>query len=426
MKESCDVLVIGGGPAGSTISAFLAEQGWQVQLLEKDTHPRFHIGESLLPMNRELFARLGVAEEIARIGVVKSGAEFHSMVHGKAQTFYFAHQLEPAYRYAYQVRRAEFDHILLRNCAAKGADVREQHRVIEIDFASRNPVVTALDSAGRRHLWETRFVVDASGRDTFLANRFDIKRKNRRHASAALFAHFKGAQRWRGEDEGNISVYWFDHGWIWFIPLKDDIMSVGAVCRPAYLKSRKNEVEPFFLQTLQSCPLAAERLRGATLASPVTATGNYSYRATRMSGERYLMIGDAYAFVDPVFSSGVWLAMNSACRGAEVVDDFLRGRKPQRRRAFERSVRRGLSAFTWFIYRVNTPALRHLLLNPNNRFRVVEGLLSLLAGDIFGRTKVAPRLFAFKLIYYAMNLKMARQSFKAYVQRKQNVASAAR
>jgi flavin-dependent dehydrogenase len=376
-------------------------------------------------MNRRLFERLGVAEEIAKIGVVKNGAEFHSM-QGETQTFYFANALVPHYRYAYQVRRSEFDHVLLKNCVAKGARVHEGQRVTSVEFKdAANPIVNAVDEAGNTRRWQPHFVIDASGRDTFLANRFNIKQKNRNHASAALFGHFSGATRWRGEDEGNISVYWFDHGWIWLIPLREGVMSVGAVCWPYYLKSRTTDLEQFFMQTIASCPGAQERVRGATLISPVTATGNYSYQATRMSGERYLLVGDAYAFVDPVFSSGVLLAMNSAFLGAQVVDDALRGRPRTGIKHFERAVKHGIKSYSWFIYRVNTPALRRLLLNPNNRLRMVEALLSLLAGDIFAKTKVGPRLFAFKLVYYATSARMARESFTAYLRRKRNVAPAA-
>ncbi len=421
--QTCDVLIIGGGPAGSTIGSLLAKKGWHVTVLEKDRHPRFHIGESLLPMNRKLFEELGVALEIEQLGVVKNGAEFHSM-EKESQTFYFAGALDKRYGYAYQVRRSEFDHALLQNCRAKGATVHEGQRVKAVDFDG-DPLVTATDDAGITRQWRARFIVDASGRDTFLASRFDIKRKNPKHASAALFTHFEGAQRRDGHDEGNISVYWFDHGWIWLIPLTNDVMSVGAVCWPYYLKSRTVDVTRFFMDTIASCPGAAERLRDATLVAPVTATGNYSDRATRMAGKRYLLVGDAYAFVDPVFSSGVLLAMNSASLGADVVDRTLRKRWRTRVRHFERTVKSGLSAFSWFIYRVNTPALRQMLLYPKNHLRMIEGILSLLAGDIFGDTPVRSKLLAFKIVYYATSVKRARESWRAYLRRRRNAAHGA-
>ena len=175
-----------------------------------------------------------------------------------------------------------------------------------------------------------RYLVDASGRDTFLAARLGIKRRNQKHTSAALYGHFRGARRNTGDAEGNIEIYWFAHGWMWFIPLGDGTTSVGAVCWPYYLKTRNTDPSAFFLQTLQSCPPMWERVKDATLIEPATATGNYSYSSDRMAGERYVMVGDAFAFVDPVFSSGVYLAMNSALFADGVVDGALADRPPRR------------------------------------------------------------------------------------------------
>ena len=168
--QRCDVLVIGGGPAGSTAAAVLAEKGWDVVLLEKDRHPRFHIGESLLPLNLPLFDTLGVRGEIEEIAMMKYGAELCSPDHGWKQTFLFADALDKAHPYAYQVRRSEFDHILLRNCARKGARVIEECKVTNVEFPpSGGCVVTAEGAEHGAQTWEARYLVDASGRDTFLA-----------------------------------------------------------------------------------------------------------------------------------------------------------------------------------------------------------------------------------------------------------------
>ncbi len=422
--NECDVLVIGAGPGGSSISALLAEKGWRVTMLEKEKHPRFHIGESLLPMNMPLFEKLGVKEEIAAIGVPKHGAEFNSIYHNKSLTYYFSGALDSTHSSAYQVRRAEFDHVLVKNSIKKGVTVHEQTKVTQIAFrAGQETLVTAVDALGNSQQWRAKFIVDASGRDTFLANFFDIKKRNRKHNSAALFAHFEGVTRFSGKDEGNISLFWFDHGWFWIIPLQNGITSVGAVCWPYYLKSRKTDLQTFFYQTIALSSGVSERLNNAKLVSDVTATGNYSYESKHMAGPGYLMVGDAFAFVDPVFSSGVYLAMNSAFLGAEVVDECLKTspRASRALRHYDKTIRHGLQTFSWFIYRVTTPAMRHLLLNPRGYFRVNEGVTSLLAGDIFSATPVRSRLLFFKLVYYMTSLSMAKKSFAAYKQRRENL-----
>ena len=169
----CDVLVIGGGPAGSTISSLLAEKGWHVVLLEKDRHPRFHIGESLLPMNMPILERLGVLEQVREIGIVKPGIEMCSDSHPAAsQTYYFEKAMDLRYPYAFEVRRSEFDHLLLRNAEAKGARVREAVKVTAVEgFAEGAGCVMARDEEGRQHSWRARFLIDASGRSAFMATR---------------------------------------------------------------------------------------------------------------------------------------------------------------------------------------------------------------------------------------------------------------
>jgi len=445
-----DVLVIGAGPAGSTVAALLAARGHHVSLLEKDQHPRFHIGESLLPANLPLLDQLGVADEVRAIGMIKWGAEFISPWDGRQQEFRFADAWDKSMPYAYQVRRSQFDQILCRNAARRGAHVIENCRVRSVEFQSGHGVngangdgrdgrdgretdrhgrndhpvrVEAEHHDGRRVRWQARYLVDASGRDTFLSNRLGAKRRNPRHNSAAIFGHFSGAQRNAGEREGHISIYWFDHGWIWFIPLHDGATSVGAVVWPYYLKSRSVPVRQFFLDTIALCPPLAQRLADATLMTEVEATGNYSYASSRSHGERYLLLGDAYAFIDPVFSSGVMLAMKSAFAGADAIDSCLA--TPARARAalrtFDRAVRRGPRAFSWFIYRVSAPTMREMLLAPRNLLRMKEALLSVLAGDIYGRTPIWNSVRAFKLTYRLIALLHPLRSLVALRRRSFNI-----
>jgi flavin-dependent dehydrogenase len=420
-----DVVVIGGGPAGSTAAALLAEAGRRVVLLEKSHHPRFHIGESLLPASLPLLQRLGVASQVEAIGLTKHGAEFFSPTHGRSQRFDFAESWNKTLCYSYEVRRSSFDAILLERARHLGAQVVEGCRAREIEFLDGSGVeVLSQQEDGTRQCWRARYLIDASGRDTILGTRLGTKRRNRRHNSSAMYAHFRNA--WRSEDPhcaGDIGIFWFDHGWLWFIPLADGITSVGAVVWPCYMKSRALPLSEFFLQTISLCPPLAKRLESATLASNVEATGNYTYTCRRAHGDRFLLVGDAYAFVDPVFSSGVMFAIHGGMAAAAAIDEALR--TPARRRRalhrFERQIRRGPQVFSWFIYRMTRPAMRDLFMAPRNILRMREALLSLLAGDIFGATPIWASLRAFKLVYYATSLAHPRASLAALRARARNI-----
>jgi flavin-dependent dehydrogenase len=422
----CDVLVIGGGPAGSTVSTLLARRGHDVVLVEKDRHPRFHIGESLLPANLPLFDELGVGEQVRAIGMMKWGAEFDSPWHAHRQKFQFGEAWNKDMPYAYQVHRAQLDEILLRNAARAGVRVFEPCTLERLDLeasperaaaSARHETLGALE-------FKPRFVIDASGRDTFLASQFRIKHKNPRHNSLAVYGHFAGAQRNSGQAEGNITIFWFDHGWFWFIPLHDGITSVGMVAWPYFMKTRgARSLEQFLLEGIAASPKLAERLAGASLVRAVEATGNFSYTSERNHGRNYAMIGDAYAFIDPVFSSGVWLAMQGAVAAAEAADTWLRApaQGAAALRRLDKALRHGPREFSWLIYRMTNPVMRDLLMAPRNPLRVKEALLSLLAGDIYGSTPIWGSLAAFKLIYYASSALRPGTSLRAWRQRKFNI-----
>jgi len=420
-----DVLIIGGGPAGSTAANLLAQRGYRVTLLEKDHHPRFHIGESLLPANRPLFERLGVAEQVRGIGMLKWGAEFVSPAHGRSETFEFASARNPDLPYSYQVRRSQFDEILIRRAAQCGAEVIEgcRAREVELERPEGGVRVVAEHDDGSRSAWAARFLIDASGRDTFLANHLHAKRRNPRHNSAAVYAHFAGVERRPGKRAGDISIYWFEHGWFWLIPLADGLTSVGAVVWPYYLKQRRGPLQEFLRATIALCPPLAERLKDATPVSEVEATGNYSYSAARTHGRNYLLVGDAFTFIDPVFSTGVWLAMNGGLAACDAVDACLRTPVYAGRalRAYDHVMRRGPRLLSWFIYRVTNPALRDLLMTPRNALRMRDTLLSVLAGDIFGDTPIRASLSAFKAVYYLSSLVNLPRTLASVRQRRVNI-----
>jgi len=408
-NKETDVLIIGGGPAGTTIGSLLKKRGFDVTLLEKDHHPRFHIGESLLPMNLPILERLGVLEQVKLVGVKKLGADFTVGNSGaEPVTFYFREALGDSPESAFEVRRSDFDHILFRNCTDIGVHTFEGMNVRRVDTIENGmQKVYSTDGDGAEHVWETRFLIDASGRDTFLSSSKGWKQPNRKHASAAVFGHFRGVERRPGEDDGNISIYWFESGWIWMIPLQDDIMSVGAVCYPEHLRTRKGSLDEFLLNTLNALVETKVRMAGATAVMPARATGNYSYLSKRMYGPGFLMVGDAYAFIDPVFSSGVYLAMHAAERAVQVVEAWLSGNRIRYQlacRRYQREIQTGISNFSWFIYRFTSPVMRNLMSNPRNVLKVAQAVISMLAGDVFRNREVRRRLLVFKSIYAISSL----------------------
>jgi len=426
-STECDVVVIGGGPGGSTISALLADMGWSVILFEKDQHPRFHIGESLLPMNLPILERLGVLNKVHDIGLVKYGAEFNlDAHHNKKTTFYFKNAMDKNHPYAYQVRRSEFDQILLQNSASKGVEVFENTRVTDADFTDEKYCIVHTRNIDEQEcIWKARYVIDASGRSTFLSNKFDLKRKSTHHNSASIFGHFEAVERRHDIDEGNISIYWFKHGWFWMIPLRDGIMSVGAVCSPDYLATRKSEPMEFLWETIKLCPDMHERMKNARLVGEARATGNYSYLSEKTYGKNYLMIGDAFAFVDPVFSSGVYFAMNSACMAVDVVNSCLKyeNKSPKMLIEYDNEIQKGLRTFSWFIYRFTSPAMQNMFMSPKNLFHMEEAVLSMLSGDVFRNIPVKFPISLFKVFYYITSIFNFRCAWANYKSRQSFIST---
>ncbi len=406
--EHCDILVIGGGPAGSTAAALLAQRGRHVVLLEKDTHPRFHIGESLLPLNLALFDRLGLREQVAAIGVFKPGAEFVFDRTGDSVRYAFADALDKRYTHSWQVRRAELDLALFANARACGARASERTRVTDVAIAptGARARVTAIGPDGETLSYAPRFVLDASGRDTFLARRMRTLKANKQNNTAAVFGHFKGVERRTGTLEGYITVHLVEDGWFWMIPLPDDIMSVGFVGNQTAFRYRLGGPGELLMARIQASPTVCARMQAATLVSDIISTGNYSYASSVAWGNAYMMIGDAFAFIDPIFSSGVLLAMTSGELGAAVADTWLdnpaAGRVMARRA--ERDLRRAMRRIGWLIYRINTPALRLMFMAPGNTLRMRDGLISVLAGHLRGNLRLIVPLLAFRTVYYMVSL----------------------
>ena len=407
-SELCDVLIIGGGPGGSTAAALIADKGKDVVLVEKDAHPRFHIGESLLPRNIPILERLGILEEVASMGVLKPGAEFVSDETGESVEFNFAKGLDQEYTHAYQVKRADFDQALFANARRKGARTYERTVVTDVVFgaAGERALVSAKNSNSQARIFAPKLVLDASGRDTFLATRLQLIEANKHNSTAAVFAHFRKVEYKIGNMAGDITVHLVRDGWFWMIPLPGNTMSVGFVGNQAAFRNRHGSVQEFFFEKVRDSPTVSARMAFAELASEVITTGNYSYCATSACGEGYFMIGDAFAFIDPVFSSGVLLAMTAGEIGAEVAIRWLEDPKAglALARKAERRMRNSMNKIGWFIYRINHAVLREMFMAPSDRFRMRAGLVSILAGNVQPDWRYSVPLLAFKCMFYALSL----------------------
>jgi flavin-dependent dehydrogenase len=286
-------------------------------------------------------------------------------------------------------------------------DARERIKVERAEFDDAG-VTVQVDAEGMKSRLRARYVVDASGRDTFLGKQLKLVRRSDKHQSAAMFAHYKGIDYNPDDPGGNIiSVNRFAHGWAWFIPLPGGITSVGCVCKPGYLKTRQGaNNDDFMARTLAIVPGAERRMANAERVSPVRFTGNYSYSCRRMAGHRWILIGDAWAFLDPVFSSGVFLTMYCARQACDVVDGSLRepAREAALQKRYAKHLRQGYARFAWFIYRFNSPVMKALFADPRNVMQVEQGVISMLAGDVFDNKLVLSKLRIFKTIYAIASL----------------------
>ena len=400
--RTCDVLVIGGGPGGAATAVFLVRQGLDVVIVEKDAHPRFHIGESLLPHSLPILDELGALDRIREIGIENAGAEFISEDGQTEAIFEFRRALLDGPPHAFQVLRSEFDEILFDQATTSGATTLQNTTATILSLDEDGAVVQTRNSDGQVIDWQTRFLVDASGRSTVTASMLAQKQPDPRCTSAAIFGHFRDIPRADGDRGGNIRIYLTDPGWVWQIPLRDGITSVGLVAPGEYLQQRGGGIEAFFAAHCGRHPHLARIIGGAERVGPLRATGNFSYRATKATGPSHIKVGDAFGFIDPIFSSGVHLALTSAREAADTVGAILA--KPQTRAArlkkYHRNIERRIGFVSWFIYQIQEPAFRHLIVNPRDIFGVEQAVISLLAGDFRPDPRIRMRVALFKLIRY--------------------------
>ena len=396
-QERYDAVIIGGGPAGSTAGAFLARAGLRVLIVEKERFPRFHIGESVMPVSNAILRASGVWDKVERAGFVpKHGAEFHvgnrSVLPKHVE---FAKGMVPGLDYTYQVERSRFDEILLRHAEELGCTVREQTKAVSSREAGRRgsegyditlqPAATPRGSHDNETLVRGAYLLDASGRDTLFTKPIKTASANPDlNKRIAIYAHFRGVKRTEGKAGGNIIIVRHEDGWGWLIPLADERASVGVVTTNERMRASKLRPEEMFRQIVADSHRMCTAMEGATPTSPYHATADYNYRARQFAAPRLMLIGDAACFLDPMFSTGVFIALLSAkLASEEIVAAHTRGSAPLsgwQRRRYTRKLGRNIGTLQKLVLAFYDNASFSVFMERKAPLKMFPAINSLVAG----------------------------------------------
>jgi len=403
-----DAIIIGGGPGGSTVAAYLAKHGRSALLLERERFPRFHIGESLLPYNWPILEELGVIPALEAAGFPrKFGAQFHLANGRKSLRIDFREGRFTKQSMAFQVERSIFDHILLKNAAAQGAEVREGWRFRQFTELPDRVRVEAEDPEGLSHSLEARFLLDASGRANVTGNQEGLRVIHPGLKKIALFGHFTGVPRDEGDRSGDILIVRLADKWFWLIPVSATKVSIGCVLDGAEFSAAKAGPEAVFRRIVATSPVLRERMKAAQLVGEFRTTSDFSYYNRRLTGRRLLRVGDAAGFMDPIFSAGVFLAMFSGRDAAKTVDACLR--RPfgtaWRLANYERRTFRGLRFYWELVENYYTKPFMELFLEPREKWSLPAAVIAALAGDLTGRWAIRWRM---RLFFWLVRIQAVR------------------
>ncbi len=321
------VVVIGGGPAGATVSTLIAQQGYDVELFEREKFPRYHIGESLIPETYWVLKRLGMLEKMKRSPFIKKhSVQFVNASGKQSAPFYFYDNKPHECSQTWQIRRSEFDTMMLRNAESQGVKVHEGARVLDVILEGERAVgVQVVTENGETRTVRADVVVDASGQSSLLINKFKLRVSDPVLNKGVLWSYFEEAYRDTGKDEGATIVLSLQNkqGWFWYIPMQDNIVSVGVVADFEYLFKGRESHETTYAEEMENCPAVIERVSMGKKIAPVKATKDYTYRASRATGDGWVLVGDAFGFLDPLYSSGVLLALKSGELAADAIVEGL-------------------------------------------------------------------------------------------------------
>src|SRR5437868_7177221 len=372
--ELYDVAIIGGGPAGSIAAAFLARARRRVVVLGRDKFTRFHSWESLLPFSMQAFTGLGLHEKFARAGFMeKFGGEMQGACGGDGVKFYFEDGFRSRTDRSYQVTRADFDKVLLDHAAESGAEVREETSVDKIDFSDDGVTIAVSGTKnGGTAAIRARYVIDASGRNSILGAKFKLKKNYDHLQKVSVFAHYDGMTRAEGRDGTLTRMVRALDRWFWVIPLTATRTSVGVVLDGAVFKKSGLSAEDFLQQAIEDQPLLMQQMRDAERVTPVRTAADFSYRSTQLTGDRWMLAGDAAGFIDPVFSSGVFLAVLAGEQAADALHVVL-DRPAKRRRLFARyarNINKAMDVYLRFVDAWYSKEFIEVFLHPQVLFKI--------------------------------------------------------
>jgi flavin-dependent dehydrogenase len=387
VHEHHDVIVVGGGPAGAVVAGQLARTGLDVVVLEKELFPRFHLGESLLPMSLEVLDDLGVTPKFEARFIQKHGARFQKGASGEEVSFKFAGAVREGRPYAFHGPRADIDHVLLEHAAELGADVRQGWLVRNFAGDGRpGTTVVARAPHGGEYRLSGSVVVDASGRDALAARRAGMKVKiPRLERTLAVFSHYDGCRRLSGADEGDIRIVIVKEGWFWVIPFRGDRTSVGVVLEPGSVARAAGGLDELLAEVIATYPVMRDIMQEARQVFPARAAADFSYRVSETSGDGWLSVGDAAGFIDPLFSTGFHLAVRGGALAAAAIQDaFARGDFSRSRWShYEQMVKKACDTYVGVVQAFYEGSLVELLFETKKRDMMRKLVTSVLAGDVF-------------------------------------------